>query len=88
VFIYLSKSAQPEDYLDRALVEYAAASYHFDLADHKRYRANVENNLGLIYFQINQYKEAHEHLDRARRMFASIKDKGSIAVVDESRACS
>jgi tetratricopeptide (TPR) repeat protein len=88
VFIYLSKSAEPEDYLDRALVEYAAASYHFDLADHKRYRANVENNLGLIYFQINQCKEAHEHLDRARRMFASIKDKGSIAVVDESRACS
>jgi tetratricopeptide (TPR) repeat protein len=86
VFIYLSKSAEPEDYLDRALVEYAAASYHFDLADHKRYRANVENNLGLIYFQINQCKEAHEHLDRARRMFASIKDKGSIAVVDETRA--
>jgi tetratricopeptide (TPR) repeat protein len=86
LFIYLSKSAEPGDYLDRALVEYAAASYHFEMADHRRYRANVENNLGLIYFQINRCKEAHEHLDRARRMFASIKDKGSIAVVDETRA--
>ena len=86
MFIYLSKSAEPGDYLDRALVEYAAASYHFDLADHKRYRANVENNLGLIYFQINRCKEAHEHLDRARRMFASLRDKGSMAVVDETRA--
>ena len=86
LFIYLSKSAGPGDYLDRALVEYAAASYHFELADHRRYRANVENNLGLIYFQINRCKEAHEHLDRARRMFASLKDKSSIAVVDETRA--
>jgi tetratricopeptide (TPR) repeat protein len=86
VFKDLWQSKVPGDHLDRALLEYAAASYHFELADHKRYRANVENNLGLIYFQINRCKEAHEHLDRARRMFASIKDKGSIAVVDETRA--
>ena len=86
VFIYLSKSTAPGDYLDRALVEYAAASYHFELADHKRYRANLENNLGVIYFQINRCKEAHEHLNRARRMFTSLKDKGAIAQVDETRA--
>ena len=85
-FIYLWKSQAPGDYLDRALVEYAAASYHFELADHRRYRANVENNLGYIYFQINRCKEAHEHLDRARRMFTSLKDKGAIAQVDETRA--
>jgi tetratricopeptide (TPR) repeat protein len=79
-------SRAPGDYLDRALVEYAAASYHFELADHRRYRANVENNLGMIYFQINRCKEAHEHLDRARRIFASLKDKGAMAQVDENRA--
>jgi hypothetical protein len=45
-----------------------------------------ENNLGVIYFQINRCKEAHEHLDRARRMFASLKDKSAIAQVDETRA--
>jgi len=86
VFKDLWQSKAMGDYLDRALVEYAAASYHFELADHRRYRANVENNLGLIYFQINRCKEAHEHLDRARRTFASIKDKFSTAVVDETRA--
>jgi len=86
VFKDLWASAAPGDYLDRALVEYAAASYHFELADHRRYRANVENNLGLIYFQINRCNEAHEHLDRARRMFASLKDKGAMAQVDETRA--
>lgn len=86
VFIYLSRSAEPKDYLDRALVEYAAASYHFELADHRRYRANLENNLGVIYFQINRCDEAHKHLDRARRIFAGLKDKGAMAQVDETRA--
>ena len=82
----LWESQAPGDYLDRALLEYAAASYHFDLADHRRYRANVENNLGMIYLQIKRCKEAHEHLDRARRIFASLKDKSAIAQVDEVRA--
>ncbi len=86
VFFYLWKSAEPGNHLDRALVEYAAASYHFELADHRRYRANVENNLGVINLQINRCKEAYEHLDRARRMFSSLKDKGAIAQVDETRA--
>jgi tetratricopeptide (TPR) repeat protein len=86
VFYYLWKSAAPGDYLDRALVEYSAASYHFELAEHKRYRANVENNLGVINLEINRCKEAHAHLDRARRMFASLKDKGGMAQVDETRA--
>ena len=72
--------------LDRALVEYAAASYHFELADHRRYRASVENNLGLLYFEINYFKEAHEHLDRARRIFTRLKDKSAVAQVDETRA--
>lgn len=86
VFKYLADSEVTGDYLDRALVEYAAASYHFELADHRRYRANVENNLGVINLDINRCKESHEHLDRARRMFTSLKDKGAIAQVDETRA--
>lgn len=86
VFKYLADSQVTGDYLDRTLVEYAAASYHFELADHRRYRANVENNLGVINLQINRCKEAYQHLDRARRMFSSLKDKGAIAQVDETRA--
>ena len=33
-----------EDYIDRALVEYAAAGFHFEEAGHQRFRI-VENNL-------------------------------------------
>ena len=49
----IGASEQREDYLDRAFIEYAAASFHFEQAGHKPYRANVENNLGFLYFKAN-----------------------------------
>lgn len=76
----------PSDYLDRALVEYAAASYHFEQAEHRSYLANVENNLGFLLYKVNHCQEAHEHLDSARRIFTSLKDKNATAQVDETRA--
>ena len=82
----LWESERPGDYLDRAFVEYAAASYHLEQAEHRRYLANVENNLGFLYLKTNYCKEAHEHLDRARRIFTSIKDRIALAQVDETCA--
>jgi tetratricopeptide (TPR) repeat protein len=75
------------DYLDRVIIDYAAASYHFELAEHRPYLANVENNLGFLYFKINRCEEAHQHLDHARRVLANLKDATTIAQVDETRAC-
>lgn len=83
----LSVRKRRADYVDRALIEYAAASYHFELAGHRSYLACVENNLGMLYFRINQCDEAHAHLDRARRIFARLKDISLMAQVDETRAC-
>ena len=74
------------DYIDRALVEYSAASYHFEQAGHTSYRAAVENNLGFLFFKVSKFSEAHKHLDRARRLFISLKDKVHSAQVDETRA--
>ena len=74
------------DYIDRALLEYAGASYHFQKAEHRPYIANVETNLGYLYFKINRIEEASEHLERARRVFKSIKDSRAAAQVDETRA--
>ena len=48
--------------------------------------ASVENNVGLLYFTIHRYEEAHEHLDRARRVMVSLKNSITIAQVDETRA--
>src|ERR1043166_1614069 len=65
VFRRLATPENPEDYLDRALVEYAAASFHFEQAGSVRAVARVENNLGFLYFTIGRYKDAYAHLERA-----------------------
>ena len=75
-----------QDYLDRALIEYAAASYHYEKAGHQRNLARVENNLGLLLLNIGKVQKAHEHLDYARRIFVTLKESGSVAQVDETRA--
>jgi tetratricopeptide (TPR) repeat protein len=46
----------------------------------------VENQLGLVYFNINRCEEAHQHLDRSRRIHANLKDAVIVAQVDETRA--
>lgn len=86
VLMEVCGSDKPRDYLDRAFLEYTAASYHFEQAEHKRYLAHVENNLGFLYLEINCCKEAHEHLNRARRIFTCLKDRISLAQIDETRA--
>jgi CheY-like chemotaxis protein/tetratricopeptide (TPR) repeat protein len=75
-----------EDYIDRALVEFAAASVYFEQAGHRRYQACVENNLGMLFGTARKFIEAHEHLDRAQALFTSMKDSVHTAQVDDTRA--
>lgn len=82
----IGKDKNQESYIDRAFIEYAAASYHFEQAGHKIYLANVENNLGMLYFKAGNLTEAHEHLDRARRVVWSLEDKSTLGQVEETRA--
>ncbi|PYS24161.1 MAG: hypothetical protein DMF72_06430 [Acidobacteria bacterium] len=86
VFRRLATPENREDYLDKALIEYAAASFHFEQAGNQRYLARVENNLGYLYFTIERYRDAHTHLDRARDLFLQLKDVGTAAQVDDTRA--
>ncbi len=86
VFRRLAVPENREHYLDKALIEYAAASFHFEQAGNERYLANVENNLGYLFFTIGRYKDAHTHLDRARNLFLQLKDMGQAARVDDTRA--
>lgn len=82
----LGASERRADYTDRALIEYAAASYHFEQAGHTRYGAGVELNLGYLFYAVGKYKEAHEHLNRAHLLYASLKDSMHTAQVDDTRA--
>lgn len=86
VFRRLATPENREDYLDRALIEYAAASFHYEQAGNERNQATVEANLGYLYFTIDQHKPAHKHLDRSRTLFANLRDIGMVAHVDDTRA--
>ena len=72
--------------LDHALIEYSAASMYYAKAGHTRYLARVENNIGFILLQLDRTTEALSHLDKARAIFVSLKDSGSVAQVNETRA--
>jgi tetratricopeptide (TPR) repeat protein len=74
------------DYVDRALIEYAAASFYFEQVELTRHQACVENNLGFLFGYIGNFTEAHEHLDRAQMLFTGLKDDVHLAQVDETRA--
>lgn len=86
VLKFLSEIDHREDYVDRALIDFTAASFHFEMAGHTTYRASVENNFGYFLFTKGRYTEAHEHLDCARSLFVKLKDSVHIAQVDETRA--
>jgi len=75
-----------EDYLDRALESYAAASMHFEQAGHMRQCGRVENNLGFLYESIGNFPEAYKHINRARDIFLSLGDQVHVAQVDDTRA--
>jgi CheY-like chemotaxis protein len=86
VLNYLSAAEHREDYIDRALIEYTAASFHFEQAGHTRYQAGVENNLGYLFAIVGKFAEAHEHLDRAQALFTTLKDNVHLAQVDDTRS--
>lgn len=86
VLNYLSAAEYREDYVDQALIEYTAASFHFEQAGHTRYQAGVENNLAFLFSTIGKFPEAHEHLVRAQALFTTLKDSGHLAQVDDTRA--
>jgi len=79
-------SENRDDFIDQSLIEFAAASFHFEQVGNTRYLARVENNLGFLYYTIGRYQDAHEHLDRARKLFMKLKDVGTVAQVDETRS--
>jgi tetratricopeptide (TPR) repeat protein len=82
----LGASENREDYIDRALLEYAAASFHFEQAGHRRFQARVENNVGFLFATIGRFNEAQEHLARAHSLHVSVGDHGGAAGAEDTRA--
>jgi len=75
-----------DDYIDHALIEFSAACFHFEQANHKRFQGVVENNLGFLFVHLGRFQNAHEHLNRARAVAVGLKDQGLVAQFDDTRA--
>ncbi|MDQ2920263.1 MAG: hypothetical protein M3R52_01415 [Acidobacteriota bacterium] len=82
----LGFSEHRDDYIDRALIEYSAASFHFEQASHKRFQGVVENNLGFLFVRLGRFQDAQQHLNRARAVAIALKDQGLVAQFDDTRA--
>jgi tetratricopeptide (TPR) repeat protein len=48
--------------------------------------AQLETNIGNVYYRLDRYKKALEHYERAREILASSSDETKRAVVDTNRA--
>jgi CheY-like chemotaxis protein/tetratricopeptide (TPR) repeat protein len=86
VLMHLATTERRSDYTDRAIIEFTAAIHHYEQAGHERYCAINLNNLAFLLYKIGRYREAHENLDRAQRIFQLRKDSGILAQVNETRA--
>lgn len=86
IFLKLAETERRPDHADRAIIEFTAAVYHYELAKHERYCARNLNNLAVLLYKLGRYEEAHEQLDRAGVIFTKLKDPGNLAQVDETRA--
>ncbi|HKP39336.1 MAG TPA: tetratricopeptide repeat protein [Pyrinomonadaceae bacterium] len=72
--------------LDRALIDHTAARIHFEKANHRRYFARAQNNIGGTLLDLKRYDEALDSLEDARRTFVELNDVGAVAQVNETRA--
>lgn len=82
----LGTSQNREEYIDRALVEYAAASFHLERAGHHRFQARLENNVGFLFATIGRFVEAQEHLSRSRTLSLAVGDRAGVAGAEDSKA--
>ena len=86
VLARLADAEGDTSYTDRAIIEFTAAIYHYELAGHERYCATNRNNVAMLLYRLGRYRDAHEHLDRAGATLLRLKDAGLLAQVDETRA--
>jgi len=82
----IGASGRSEEYFDRALMQFTAASIELEQIGQIRVLAVVENNLSMLFAQLERFEEAHEHLDRALPVVKKLNDKGLRAQFENSRA--
>lgn len=82
----LGKTERRTEYLDRALSEYAAASFYFQKAGYTHQQADAEMDQARLLLTFNKPTEAHGHLDRAASLLVSPDDDVQLAQLRSLRA--
>jgi tetratricopeptide (TPR) repeat protein len=87
-FVYklLFEDRDISDYANKAENYYKKASYHYNLANHRRYEANVENNFATLLLSMNNFREAHEHIDNAIHLLNAFNDIGNAPTFFDTKA--
>lgn len=84
--LVLSERENKTEYLDEAIENYKKAGFFYDKANHSRYKAIVENNIGFLFCSFGNFPEAHKHLDKAIEFYSRIGDKSCAAIAFDSKA--
>lgn len=82
----LAPAEMRADHFKRAAREFEEADEQFKLARNVPFRADVKNNIAYLFRELSRFKEAHQHLEQARRLRSSIRDKIGVAQIDDTRA--
>jgi tetratricopeptide (TPR) repeat protein len=86
VLMHLAAETDDYDYYDRALVENAASSFHFESGGNKRAAISVKNNAGNILTLMGRPADALKPIDEAIHMAERLKDRTRLAQCLETRA--
>ena len=82
----VAPSHKRDAYYRRAIREYEAAELEFKLARNVLFRADVNNNLGFLFYKLSQFRQAHRYLQEARRLALLVRNKVVVAQIDDTRA--
>ena len=82
----LTKEENNSEYLGDAIENYKKASRYYEKAGHNLYHANVENNLGFLLCNSGNYKQSHQHLNRALDFYIGFGDKSHAASTLDCKA--
>lgn len=82
----IAKSEKRDDYTKQAIGEFQKADKHYKAAHNRVFRADVKNNVALLFSDLSRFTESHRYLDEARQLMLRFRDKARTAQIDESRA--
>jgi tetratricopeptide (TPR) repeat protein len=75
-----------DDFLQRAIIEFTAAGYHFERAENSLFQSSVENNIGFLLSTLGEHEQARLHIDHAKVLATDAGDLVRASHFDDTLA--